>query len=187
MDGLEKAKLKDRILQFLQDNPDGFFDAEEFYLKLDKPLNSVNHMLEIVNEIRDEAPKFVTTVKTDVFDVIASNDFTMEFLDNGGFEGEYNRQVEAAKKLNESIRREETFKELQEIELKQKIRYNTPSIVISSLSFAVAVASFLYTILQPKPESNDNRLEVIEARLDSLETSTTRKVNSVTIKKDTVK
>lgn len=188
MEGLERAKLKDRILQFLLDNPTGHYDAENFYLKLGKPVNSISHMQEIVDEIKLEAPKWVRSVRTDVFDLLTCNDFTKEFLENGGFVSEYNNQLEAAQRLNEAAKRENKVKELHEVELKLKIRNNKYALPLSILSIAIALASLLITIFKPKPEKlNDEQLKAIQKRMDYLEGTLVKENDSMRLEIDKIK
>ena len=188
MEELDRAKLKDRIIGFLIENYTSAWGIDSLFINLKKPTNSKAHLIEIIGEMIDQAGKYFNFRGNPTFGYTLSvNDFTKEFLEQGGFVAEYKKQLEAAQKLNEAAKREESLKELQEIELKQKISYSTPSILISSFSFTVALISLIVTCRDSKQELNEERLKVIEGRLDSLETSTAKKVDSVTIKKDMVK
>lgn len=100
MDGLERAKLKDRILKFLNSAPSssGFTD-EDLYLKLSKPVQSPRHMKEILEEMHQEAHKYFDRDTVTVFgNVYEKNEFTQEFINSGGFVALYERQQGQRKK-----------------------------------------------------------------------------------------
>lgn len=186
MDEKTKAEYKDKFLRYIMAQERGC-SADNLFKDILKPGYPQGYSKKLIDEIDSYNDNLLEVYRGDVSYLLDKTDFTKEFLDKGGFVAEYNRQLEAAQKLNESAKREANIKELQEVELKQKIKYNKYALRISIISALVAVASFLYTILQPKPESNDDRLKAIENRLDSLETPTAKKVDSVIIKNDTIK
>lgn len=189
MEGLERAKLKDRILSFLLEHNNSSWGNNALYERLGKPTNSQAHLIDVIGEMIDKAGKYFDYTGNETFGyTITANDFTQEFLDDGGFVGEYNKQVEAVKKLNENIMRESKVKELEEIELKQKIRNNRYALPLSITSILIALGSLLYTIFLPKPEKgSDGQLKAIQERMDYMEVNWKKEKDSIKLEFDKIK
>lgn len=85
MEGIERAKLKDRILQRLIDNYKTEHYTEHVYKQMDKPVPTLDHFDEIVKEMHFQAKQYFVCAWPMGVIFIASNSFTQEFLDKGGF------------------------------------------------------------------------------------------------------
>jgi hypothetical protein len=185
MEGLERAKLKDSILLFLLEKGGGWGE-DGIYLGLGKPTKTENHISEILNEMNLEASKYFYYNDDDGYVLVSANDFTQEFLDKGGFVSEYNKQVVAARKLNENIKRENNVKELKEIDLKLNIRNSKFALPLSIISILIALGSLLYTISKPQ-KINDGQLKAIQERLDYLEGTLVKENDSMRLIIDKIK
>ncbi|KAB7528433.1 hypothetical protein F8C76_11255 [Flagellimonas olearia] len=183
MEGLERAKLKDSILLFLLEKGGGWGE-DGIYLGLGKPTKTENHISEILNEMNLEASKYFYYNDDDGYVLVSANDFTQEFLDKGGFVSEYNKQVVAARKLNENIKRENNVKELKEIDLKLNIRNSKFALPLSIISILIALGS----IFLPKLEKeNDGQLKAIQERMDYLEGILVKENDSMRLVIDKIK
>lgn len=101
MDGLERAELKDRILNLLNEaKMHEAFNGENLYLQLDKPVPSIDHLEEVLEELYLEAKRYIHRESNQVYgNIYQKNEFTPELIENGGFVELFKVQQERQRKL----------------------------------------------------------------------------------------
>lgn len=87
MKDLERAEFKDRVLKFLNEARRNMsYDSENLYSQLGKPVPSVKHLQEILEEMHSEAGRYFSREFNNIYGFIYErNEFTQELVDNGGF------------------------------------------------------------------------------------------------------
>ncbi|MDC6405869.1 MULTISPECIES: hypothetical protein [Maribacter] len=181
MEGKARAELKDRILKFLIEDPSHSFTVERLWENLGKPVDNKLLMQEILDEMENTAGSNFLVINNSGYESYGSNEFTQDYLDNGGFTNQYEVEMEVARNMNKSALQDSRIKDMQEKDLNLKIRNGKFSLPISIISVLVAVGSLLYSIFKPAPElkSNDVQIKQLEERLDKIEYTLTKDVDSL--------
>ncbi|RIV68768.1 hypothetical protein [Flagellimonas aequoris] len=121
MEGLERAKLQNEILKFIISKR-MIYDTNELYKTINNDLKSKAHFKELVEEMLVIAPKYIDEssargIGGSIF--ISSNEFTQEFLDDGGFVTLYKHKQARIHELN--IKQQEEVKDI--VTQRKKNRY----------------------------------------------------------------
>lgn len=174
MEGKERAILKNQVLEFLLPI-DGNPHNNHIYSKMGKPVKSLAHFDEILNEIIREGERYVYYNKSGGMFYLGSNNFTEEFLQNGGFVNMYERELEAQIQADSIANQEQTIRNLTEENLSlsnqvanMKLKTYTIPLIISGVSAAVAIGSLLSSIYTSSSKVSQSELRTIEHKIDSL-------------------
>lgn len=191
MDAKTKAGYKDKFLRYILAQERGC-SGDNLFKDILKPDYPQGYSKKLIDEIDVYDGNLLEIYRGDVSYLLDKTDFTKPFLDSGGFVGEYNKHIEAARKLNEDTMRDSKVKELEEIDLKLNIRNSKYALPLSIISILIALGSLLYPVFLSKPEKgNDEQLKAIMERLDYLEGKWEKEKDSMRLQfdkfKDTIK
>ncbi len=149
MEGRDRAELKDIILAFMLAGEDSMY---MLYKRLNNPVKSEAHFIDIVQEMIAEQPNYISMRNLHTKDstiLLSAKPLAADFLKNGGFTKIFDNYAEIMRKENENATRETTLKELTEKELRQKIRYNKYALPLSIVSILIAIGGFIWSIYKP--------------------------------------
>ena len=178
MEGRERAELKNRVLRFLLKN-DRDYRPKAIYRSLNSPVKFLEHFIELLEEMCQEASKYFDC---DVRDdgsiwVLKQNEFTLEFLEAGGFINQYESDLEAVQEMNRLAVQEERFKGLEEKNLllgnrlaEQKLKTHWIPITISLIGLGVAIASYFRPSDNVTREELNQELQKVQDTIQQLKT-----------------
>ncbi|MFX0555819.1 hypothetical protein ACOCEA_03430 [Maribacter sp. CXY002] len=174
MEGKERAELKNKILEFLL-SLDGNYHNTHIYSKMGKPVNSIDHFDEILDEMIIDGRRYVDYNKSDGIFYLGRNNFTEEFLHNGGFVNMYENELEAQIQVNSIANQEQAIRDLTQENLKlsnqvanMKLKTYLIPLIISGISAAIAFASLIYVIYINSSKVSQFELRTIESKIDSI-------------------
>lgn len=174
MEGLKRAKLKNKILDWLTCNH-GAYSTDTIYKKMAKPVKSESHFNEIVSEMCNDGSKYFDYNDDGTWNFLSSNDFTQEFLDNGGFVNQYESDLEADLEATANSNQEGKIRDLQEENLTlsnqvamMKIKTYWFPIIVSAIGALTAIGSLIYTINQATETVSKTELQELKNEVDSL-------------------
>ncbi|WP_136468831.1 hypothetical protein [Flagellimonas onchidii] len=114
MCGIERARLKNKIIEFLLLNKRSAWSEDTLHIKLDEPTETISHFNKIVSEMIVEAPKYFDyNTEDDYFTLLQANDFTKEFHEWGGFVDLYIAEEMRQQDIEQDKEREKHFKNLE--------------------------------------------------------------------------
>ena len=79
------AIIKDNILEFLVNDPYHAFTVENLWENLGQPCKSLLHFKILTDEMQNNGNQYFLIIENPPFISFAKNDFTQDFLDDGGF------------------------------------------------------------------------------------------------------
>ncbi|MCL6264922.1 hypothetical protein [Flagellimonas myxillae] len=181
MDLLEEAKFKDKILGLIVDKENGVGDLW-LYHQLKEEDISREYLKEFLERFAKNHSDYITLTIGQEHHVRKSR-LTKKMLDDGGFVKERERHIEANKSLVQSTLQGSRIKDLQETELKQKIRNNKFTLPIAITSIIISLGALGWSIFNPSKtvsESIDNNgLRNIEMKIQQLEDGLKREIDSL--------
>ncbi|MFS4456680.1 hypothetical protein [Maribacter sp. 2304DJ31-5] len=167
MNGLEKAKLKDKILNFAIVKKSQW-EVEELWEDKFKHGYSIRHIESIVEEILIELPEVL-----DKYPQPGSKNYYLksspkDFLDWGGFVSLYEVSQIENKDVYDKIKLEDEIRKLQKISLEQKTKTHYLPIVISIISLGFAAYSLLKPFDSVPQEQYDIKMKSIKKELKQI-------------------
>lgn len=184
MYGLERAKLKDRILELTIEQPTVGWGVGSIFKELNKPVKTKLELTEIIFEMIEEMPKFFDHWGEKDYELnITMNELTQDFLDSGGFGARCKEQQEnenIALKEVERQKKKEWWKEARQSTL------DYLKIIGLVVSIPISIFSLIVSLRNKEPD-----LTIIESKLNELETRINAieivPESTVTVSKDTLK
>lgn len=166
MDGKDLAEFKDGILRLIVDKEHGA-DNRWLYHQVKFDGLTSEYLTEILKEIESfsRSGKLITLTFGETLH-IQRTPHTKSFLGEGGFVKEWKLQRETAQEINHNALRGQRIEELQEKELKQKIKNNKYTLPIAIGSLIISLAALAWSVF--KPSDNVSQQEYIK-RVEQLE------------------
>ncbi|AZQ58366.1 hypothetical protein EJ994_05935 [Maribacter sp. MJ134] len=186
MNEKDKAILKNRILEFLYLNKSSLWGLDRLEDNYGKKAPSKGHFRELIKEMSETGSRYFDYNWDAVpHPYFKANDFTKEFLDAGGFVNQYESKKEADEQAARLLMQDERIKNQTEENLRlttelnrQRLKTHWIPIIISLVGLGIAVASFFRPSNNPSKPVDDNRLQIIEMKMEQIENDLKKDLDS---------
>jgi len=183
MESREKAILKEKILQYILKR-NGAIGTDTIYEDLGKPVKSIEHFEDIVREMYNGFEKYFVFTESELFQIIGKTELTVEivgsYLELDDIDREKIRSFNIAQEAN--LRNKNNLYIINDWKAKlAPWQYYTfwPIFIIALLTSAFSIYKMIPQEPAPEPTTENEQLEQIEHRMDYIEGTLIKEVDSL--------